>query len=65
MICPRRCSGSRGWRLREDNKDMSTKIEFDPKKFDDWLMHVADATISDVDMESLLRRPATNLKVKE
>ena len=33
----------------------TTKIEFDPAKFDRWLMQVADATITDEDMESLLR----------
>jgi hypothetical protein len=33
----------------------NTKIEFDQEKFDRWLEQVADASISEEDMGSLLR----------
>ena len=48
----------RSQRAQKEPKTMSasnTKIEFDQEKFDRWLEQVADASISEEDMESLLR----------
>ena len=45
-------------RRQKKRKTMSqsnTEIEFDQEKFDCWLVQVADASISEEDMESLLR----------